>query len=260
MQIKYPYSLPIHFTCSKLRVKHRVILLNFNFHKVKNFSFLTNIFIVLNNTKMSFLTRSVVRLIGISSAHNLSKNIGSQWSAVPLSRSLAFLSTPLRMNSNNQMKHTNLCSCGCGIHGMHTKVSLSLNVNHTVGSNPSVEEQQSDKLTSKPDFEVDVKIGSKTLSFSCQYTPEENLEGEDVVDDKFGISEVTIYDGEWEEKIYGVSGDILDGVMYDLLMNYLDERGINNDFIEKMAEICTNHEHSLYVNMLEKIENFVKRK
>ncbi|KAL7634127.1 UNVERIFIED_CONTAM: hypothetical protein RMT77_015455 [Armadillidium vulgare] len=258
---------------------------------------------------MSFLTRNAVRLIGISSAHNLSKNIGSQWSAVPFSRSLAFLSTPLRMNSNNQMKHTSLCSCGCGIHGMHTKgdkelaeflreeitaekknvlslpsalgeftikrdhaeltlsknfndevVSVSLNVNHTVGSNPSVEEEQDDKLTSKPDFEVDVKIGSKILSFSCQYTPEENIEGGDVVDDKFGISEITIYDGEWEEKNYCVSGDILDGVMYDLLMNYLDERGVNNDFIEKLGGICTNYEHSLYVNMLEKLENFVKRK
>lgn len=43
-------------------------------------------------------------------------------------------------------------------------------------------------------------------------------------------------------------------------MNYLDERGINNTFVEKLGELSTNYEHALYVNLLEKVENFVKRK
>ena len=43
-------------------------------------------------------------------------------------------------------------------------------------------------------------------------------------EDVFAIDEVTMYEGEWTEKNYAVAGDILDGQMYDLFMNMLDER------------------------------------
>ena len=33
-----------------------------------------------------------------------------------------------------------------------------------------------------------------------------------VLDDVFGIDEVSIYKGEWNDKTYAVSGEILDGV------------------------------------------------
>lgn len=37
---------------------------------------------------------------------------------------------------------------------------------------------------------------------------------ETFADDVFGIDEVTMYEGEWTEKHYAVSGDVLDGVSY----------------------------------------------
>lgn len=48
--------------------------------------------------------------------------------------------------------------------------------------------------------------------------------------------------------------------MYDLLMNLLEERGVSNDFIEKMIELTTNKEHEMYVSLLERLQTFVEGK
>lgn len=37
------------------------------------------------------------------------------------------------------------------------------------------------------------------------------------LDDIFGIDEITLFDGEWEEKNYSVAGEILDGVSWLLI-------------------------------------------
>nr|AFY05650.1 gC1qR protein [Penaeus vannamei] len=213
-----------------------------------------------------------------------------------------------------QLPSSTLCSCGCGIHGMHTRgdrelveflqeeivaekktmasgipshlddfkisvndaeviltknfhdevITINLNVNHTVDTEAPAElsqDQSEGELKSRPSFEVDIKVGSKTLSFTCSYTgPSDITEGQDQVEDVFGINELTMYEGEWNEEVYCVSGDILDGMMYDLLMNMLEERGVTNEFAEKLSNICSDYEHSLYVNLLQKVQDFVKRK
>jgi len=205
-----------------------------------------------------------------------------------------------------------LCSCGCGIHGIHTRgdrelveflqeeivaekkalvstavpshlddfavsatkaeikltksfhdedITISLNVNHTVDNEAPVElgaeQPDTGELKCRPSFEVDIKVGSQVLSFTCSFTgPVEGGEQEDV----FGINEVTMYEGEWGEEVYCVSGDILDGMMYDLMMNMLEERGITSEFAEQLSSLCSNYEHSLYVNLLQKMQDFIKRK
>lgn len=227
-----------------------------------------------------------------------------------LARSLVVLSS----NRSRSPRSSHLCSCGCGIHGLHTrgdrelveflqeeivaekktvrgsipqhlddfavklkdaeviltknfhdeKITISLNVNHTVESEEqeiNVEQTEEANLTSRPSFEVDIQIGSKILSFTCSYTtPSDVVEGQDQVEDVFGISELTIYEGEWAESTYCVSGDILDGMMYDLLMNMLEERGITSEFAEKLSSLCSNYEHVLYVSLLQQVQDFVKRK
>ena len=68
-----------------------------------------------------------------------------------------------------------------------------------------------------------------------------------------------MFEGEnWNEKKYAVAGDILDGYLYDLFMNMLDERGINKEFVDKMSNFCSAYEHSLYINMLEDLQKFTK--
>lgn len=49
-------------------------------------------------------------------------------------------------------------------------------------------------------------------------------------------------------------------MMYDLLMNYLEERGITDEFAEKLCQTCSAYEHSLYITLLEQLQTFVKRK
>lgn len=87
-----------------------------------------------------------------------------------------------------------------------------------------------------------------------------------------------IHEGESNDNTYAVAGEILDGVsrkplsakissntlyfqyMYDLLMNLLEERGVSNEFADKMSDLATKREHDLYVNLLESLQSFIQSK
>ncbi|EDW02105.1 complement component 1 Q subcomponent-binding protein, mitochondrial [Drosophila grimshawi] len=144
------------------------------------------------------------------------------------------------------------------------KVIISLNVNHTVDSeqepeiNPNADKPELGEMRSKPQFEVDIVKGNTTLSFTCSYLEGEAQEGE--YNDVFSIDEMSIYEGEWNEKIYAVAGDVLDGYLYDLLMNLLEEKGISNEFAEKLSDLATAHEHISYIALLEKLSKFTGSK
>jgi len=141
------------------------------------------------------------------------------------------------------------------------EIVITMNVNHSVREEASTEEEVA--MSSKPAFEVEVKTAKKTMAFSCEFLEEPEMAEpgqpqEDV--DLFGISELTIYNNEWNEVDYAVSGEILDEKLYDLLLNYLEERGISEEFADKMSTLCTDHEHAQYVSLLEGIQDFVSRK
>ncbi|KFB45411.1 AGAP003987-PA-like protein [Anopheles sinensis] len=139
------------------------------------------------------------------------------------------------------------------------KVTISFNVNHTVDMDGDEADATENKpefsaMKSRPQFEVDITRGGTTLSFTCSYLPGEAQEGE--YNDVFGIDEVTIYQGEWNDKVYAVAGDVLDGYLYDLLMNFLEEKGVSNEFAEKMSDFASTYEHAKYVELLEAISKF----
>jgi len=90
------------------------------------------------------------------------------------------------------------------------------------------------QLKSRPTFTVDINRGGQTLSFLCSYLPsdyageprgeqqgEENPGLED-----FQIDEFAIHDGEWNEKVYSADCAVIDGELYDKLLNLLEEHGI----------------------------------
>lgn len=139
-------------------------------------------------------------------------------------------------------------------------ITISFNINHTVDAEedpeitPNQEQPEFGEMKSKPSFEIDVKKDGKTLSFTCSFIQGEAQEGE--YNDVFGIDEITIYEGEWTDKDYAVAGDVLDGYLYDLLMNYLEEKGISNEFAEKLSDFSTSYEHHQYVSLLEKLSKF----
>lgn len=140
------------------------------------------------------------------------------------------------------------------------KVVISFNVNHTVDSeeepevNPNADKPDLGEMRSKPRFEVDVIKGNSILSFTCSYLEGEEQEGE--YNDVFTIDELSIYEGEWNDKVYAVAGDVLDGYLYDLLMNLLEEKGVSNEFAEKLSDLATAHEHTSYIGLLEKLSTF----
>uniref|UniRef100_A0A182QRU6 Complement component 1 Q subcomponent-binding protein, mitochondrial n=1 Tax=Anopheles farauti TaxID=69004 RepID=A0A182QRU6_9DIPT len=143
------------------------------------------------------------------------------------------------------------------------KVTISFNVNHTVDMEGEEAEATDNKpefsaMKSRPQFEVDIVRGGTTLSFTCSYLPGEAQEGE--YNDVFGIDEVTIYQGEWNDKVYAVAGDVLDGYLYDLLMNFLEEKGVSNEFAEKLSDFASAYEHAKYVELLEAISKFTVEK
>lgn len=139
------------------------------------------------------------------------------------------------------------------------KVVISFNVNHTVdteedGEMDPVVDKAMGEMRSKPQFEVDITRGCTTLSFTCSFFRGTAREGE--YNDVFGIDEICIFEKEWNEKIYAVSGDVLDGYLYDLLMNLLEEKGISNEFVEKLSDLATTHEQISYIELLEKMSKF----
>jgi complement component 1 Q subcomponent-binding protein len=140
------------------------------------------------------------------------------------------------------------------------QITISFNVNHTVDAedepeiNPQQDQAEFGEMKSKPSFEIDIKRENKTLSFTCSFLPGEAQEGE--YNDVFGIDEITIFEGEWSEKVYAVAGDVLDGYLYDLLMNYLEEKGISNEFAEKLSDLSTSYEQHQYINLLESLSKF----
>lgn len=146
-------------------------------------------------------------------------------------------------------------------------IEIHFNINHTVDNDaeanidPAMDKPDFGELKSKPTFDVDIKRGTSTLSFTCSFfETTEPTESEDGYNDVFGIDEISLFDGAWDDKHYSVAGEILDGCLYDLLMNVLDEKGVSNEFVEKLSDFATAYENHLYINMLQNIQKFATKK
>ncbi|XP_012231016.1 complement component 1 Q subcomponent-binding protein, mitochondrial [Linepithema humile] len=146
-------------------------------------------------------------------------------------------------------------------------IHISFNVNHTVDADTEadVDPRQDDveigEMKSKPNFTIDIIRGNQTLGFTCSFNNQPGASGaDDNYNDIFGIDEITLYDGGHSEKVYSVAGEILDGYLYDLLMNYLEEKGISNEFAEKLIDLSTCYEHTAYVSLLEGLSKFTSGK
>ncbi|KAK9877982.1 hypothetical protein WA026_020196 [Henosepilachna vigintioctopunctata] len=143
-------------------------------------------------------------------------------------------------------------------------ITISFNVNHTVDTdveaeiNGTMDKPELGELKSKPAFKIEIQRESTTLNLMCSFSnPVE--EGGDY-NDIFVIDEVSIYEGDWNENVYAVSGEVLDSYLYDLMLNYLEEKGISNEFVEKISEYSTAFEHSAYIGLLESLSKFVSGK
>lgn len=148
-------------------------------------------------------------------------------------------------------------------------VTVHLNVNHSVDAEDADEfaagqdkAPEPGEMKSKPNFNVEIEQNGKKLFFSCTFNegPAPEDQSQDTYNDTFGVTEFAIYEGELTDAVYTVSGDIMDGYLYDLLMNMLEERGISGEFADSLVTFCTSYEHSLYIGLLEQLKGYVSQK
>ncbi|NWX51016.1 C1QBP protein, partial [Steatornis caripensis] len=150
------------------------------------------------------------------------------------------------------------------------KITVTFNINNSIP--PSVDEdtqeeqkpdEQEPDLTSTPNFVVEViKDDTKqTLVLDCHY-PEDEVghEGEEE-SDIFTIREVSFQptgESDWKDTNYTLNTDSLDWALYDHLMDFLADRGVDNTFADELIELSTALEHQEYIKFLEDLKSFVK--
>ncbi|OQR70564.1 complement component 1 Q subcomponent-binding protein [Tropilaelaps mercedesae] len=142
-------------------------------------------------------------------------------------------------------------------------VTVELNVNHTVDSedvSPTQPgESEAGEMLSKPNFEVTIEKAGQKIRLSCTFSTDSSQD-QDGYEDLYQIVEFSMFTGEdLLDCDYSVSGDIMDAHLYDLLMNLLEERGITNEFADQLIDFSTSYEHNLYINLLEKLKDFVSK-
>lgn len=134
-------------------------------------------------------------------------------------------------------------------------------VNHSVDAEaepeiaPTMDKPEFGEMVSKPEFEVEIRRGKETLGMTCTFI-QSGAQSEEEYNDLFSIEDVVLYEGEWKDTNYAVSGAVLDGYLYDILMNFLADKGITNEFVEKLSEFSTIYEHNLYISFLEGLRKF----
>lgn len=149
------------------------------------------------------------------------------------------------------------------------EITIRANINHSVDSDsqddfdPNKQEETAAEMVSRPDFNIEIKRGNEILGINCSFGEFDGMEDPNLpqeISDEFQINELSIFEGEFKENTYAVSGEVMDGNMYDLLINLLQERGIDQNFARSFIDFATAYEHNQYVGLLEKLKNFISRK
>ncbi|XP_026229295.1 complement component 1 Q subcomponent-binding protein, mitochondrial [Anabas testudineus] len=152
------------------------------------------------------------------------------------------------------------------------KVTVTFNVNNSIPPNFEEEVEQGQQksaeeepeIVSTPNFVVEVtKQATKhSLVFDCHFPEDEMGHGEGEEDsDIFAIREVSFQpegESDWKETSYTLNTDSLDWALYDHLMDFLADRGVDNTFADELMELSTAIEHQEYIKFLEDLQGFVK--
>ncbi|XP_055970930.1 complement component 1 Q subcomponent-binding protein, mitochondrial [Sorex fumeus] len=152
------------------------------------------------------------------------------------------------------------------------KITVTFNINNSIPptfdgeeepSQGQKAEEQEPELTSTPNFVVEVtkNDGKKALVLDCHYPEDEVGQEEEDESDIFSIREVSFQatgESEWKDTNYTLNTDSLDWALYDHLMDFLADRGVDNTFADELVELSTALEHQEYISFLEDLKGFVK--
>ncbi|XP_043828263.1 complement component 1 Q subcomponent-binding protein, mitochondrial-like, partial [Dromiciops gliroides] len=124
------------------------------------------------------------------------------------------------------------------------------------------QEEQEPELTSTPNFVVEVVKDDtkKALVLDCHYPGKQVGKEEEEESAIFSIQEVSFQSAsefDWKDTNYTLNTDSLDWALYDHLMYFLADRGVDNTFADKLIEVSRALEHQEYINFLEDLKGFV---
>jgi len=149
------------------------------------------------------------------------------------------------------------------------KIVVMLSVNGAVDSmvTPDSPPNPEDppQMVCRPPFEVEISKGDgSVLAIQCNFpSAEEPFEdaqaSQDKIEDQFEIQEVAFHKGEWKDTTYAVQAATMDAELFDLLMDLLDERGINDEFISQLVDFCTAYENQQYISFLQSLKGFADK-
>ncbi|XP_054611899.1 complement component 1 Q subcomponent-binding protein, mitochondrial isoform X1 [Dunckerocampus dactyliophorus] len=181
-------------------------------------------------------------------------------------------------------------------HAAAEKITVTFNVNNSILPNFAEEADEGQQksgeeveILSTPNFVVEVtkQAAKHSLVIDCQFLQDEvphthatyivnrmhggstsNLSccfqmghGEGEESDIFGICEVSFQpegDEDWKETSYTLTKDSLNDDLYDHMMDFLADRGVDNTFADELMELSTAIEHQEYIKFLEDLKSFVK--
>ncbi|XP_003977011.1 complement component 1 Q subcomponent-binding protein, mitochondrial [Takifugu rubripes] len=152
------------------------------------------------------------------------------------------------------------------------KITVTFNVNNSIPPNFEDEVEQGgqqkleekSEIVSAPNFVVEVtkQTSKHSLVFDCHFSEDEISHGEgEEQSEIFAIREVSFQpegDLDWKETSYTLNTDSLDWALYDHLMDFLADRGVDNTFADELMELSTAVEHQEYIKFLEELQGFVK--
>ncbi len=76
---------------------------------------------------------------------------------------------------------------------MLSRIEIHLNVNHSVDSaEPDDGSEAAPEMKCKPNFEVDIVKGGKTLSFTCSYVHEYDSDSTEAKEQGYGTYDLSI--------------------------------------------------------------------
>lgn len=153
------------------------------------------------------------------------------------------------------------------------KITVTFNVNNSIPPNFEEEGDQGQQqksaeeepeIVSTPNFVVEVtkQAAKHSIVFDCHFPEDEIGHGEgEEESDIFAIREVSFQpegESDWKETSYTLNTDSLDWALYDHLMDFLADRGVDNTFADELMELSTAVEHQEYIKFLEDLQGFVK--
>uniref|UniRef100_H2ZMS5 Complement component 1 Q subcomponent-binding protein, mitochondrial n=1 Tax=Ciona savignyi TaxID=51511 RepID=H2ZMS5_CIOSA len=140
------------------------------------------------------------------------------------------------------------------------EIEVSFNVNASVPPFHSDDPDEQSEIIAQPDFTVLIKkpSSSDSLSFDCFFPDSDHeTEGEPEPENIFSIRLLTTYKGEIKESTYSIETENIDSEMYAMLLTYLEDRGIDNEFASDLENLATALENQEYITALEKLHKFV---